>query len=568
LSYDLVIRNGYVVDGTGGPRYPADVAVLGDRIAAIGHVGEKGRREIDAQGRAVTPGFIDGHTHMDAQIFWDPQGTCSCWHGVTTVVMGNCGFTLAPAAPAGRALLLGNLERAEAIPKEALEAGIEWRWRGFPEFLDSVDALPKAINYAANIGHSALRIWAMGEAAYERPANDDELARMEGELRSALRAGAIGFSTTQSQQHETADGRPVASRLASWEEISRLVEAIGSEGGGLFQFAFARTPAREGAASDEAAPDQRRLIELSARTGVVFTYGIVTAEGLEWKSWLSLLDSGVESRARMFGQVHTREITLVLSFLTQLPYDRLPGWRDVRSRPIEDQLRLLTDPQVRKALVRAAEEESYPTVVGTVAKPPDYRRIMVLDHVLPPYVSVADVAAQRSVTPVEVILDLAVQTDMHAMFLQVVGNHDPSDVITLMRHSRTIPTFSDSGAHVSQLIDSSLGTHLLAYWVRERELFSLEEAVRKLTLDPAMAWGFWDRGHLRVGATADINVFDPLTVGPELPTVEHDLPGGATRLVQRARGFQATVVGGEVTIANGEFTGALPGRIVRRREPQ
>src|SRR5579859_5622099 len=242
-TFDLVVRNGRVIDGSGGPEVGGDVAIVGDRIVAVGEVDGRGRQEIDADGLVVAPGFIDGHTHMDAQLFWDELGTNSCWHGVSTVVMGNCGFTLAPAHPDRRELVVRNLERAEDISPAALAAGVEWSWERFGGYLDAVDRAPKAINYAANIGHSALRTWAMGERAFDEAANEDDLTAMEGELREALHAGAIGFTTSRSDQHETSDNRPVASRLASWDEVRRLVNVMGETGAGVFQLTNEPTPA-------------------------------------------------------------------------------------------------------------------------------------------------------------------------------------------------------------------------------------------------------------------------------------------------------------------------------------
>jgi N-acyl-D-amino-acid deacylase len=249
MAYDLVIRNGVVIDGSGMPRYRGDVGVSGGRIAAIGRIRESAREVIDAEGQVVAPGFVDGHTHMDAQVFWDPLGTCSCWHGVTSVVMGNCGFTLAPCAKPDRHLVVKNLERAEDIAGAAMDAGIDWTWTTYPEFLGALDALPKGINYAGYVGHSALRTFAMGERAFEKAASEDDLRVMERELRNAMTAGAMGFTTSRSPSHETPDRRPVASRVATWDEVRRLVGVMGEMNAGIFEIAGDSAATRPGSAT-------------------------------------------------------------------------------------------------------------------------------------------------------------------------------------------------------------------------------------------------------------------------------------------------------------------------------
>jgi N-acyl-D-aspartate/D-glutamate deacylase len=561
MPYDLVIKNGTVIDGSGLPRYRADVAVRHGRVAAIGRIRETAREVIDADGQVVTPGFIDGHTHMDAQVFWDPLGTCSCWHGVTTVVMGNCGFTLAPCGKSERHLVVRNLERAEDIAAEAMDAGIDWTWTTFPEFLDRVDALPKGINYAGYVGHSALRTYAMGERAFEKEASEDDLRAMERELRDAIRAGAIGFTTSRSPSHETPNRRPVASRLASWDEVRRLVGVMGDMNAGVFELAGERA----GGDPDRLRDYHVRLRDLAVETGRPITWGLFSRreEPDLWRTYLALLEETAARGGRMFAQVHSRALAIVLSFKTALPFDRLPVWRELRALPLEQQQQRLRDPELRRRLVEAARERDERRPVGAEARPASYEWIFVMDTAEGPHRSVATVARERGIDPVEAIIDLALEKDLDRFFLQPIANENQEHALELIKHPRTVVTFSDSGAHVSQIMDASLQTHLLSHWVRAKQAIALEQAVRMLSFEPATHWGFSDRGLIREGLAADLLVFDPETIAPEMPEVVRDLPAGARRLTQRARGIAATVVNGEVVLRDGKPTGALPGQLLR-----
>ena len=564
MPYDLVIKNGVLIDGSGLPRHHADVAVRHGRIAAVGRIRERAREVMDADGLVVAPGFIDGHTHMDAQIFWDPLGTCSCWHGVTTVVMGNCGFTLAPCPESQKHLVVRNLERAEDIAAEAMAAGIEWKWTTFPEFLDCLDALPKGINYAGYLGHCALRTYVMGERAFEQAASEDDLHAMERELRDAIRAGAIGFTTSRSPIHETPDGRPVASRLATWDEVRRLVGVMGDLNAGLFELA-GEAVGRE--LSDPVAfrDYHVRLRDLAVETGRPVTWGNFSR--LEapdvWRRYLDLLDETAAAGGRMFAQVHSRGLNVVLSFKTQLPFDHLPAWKPFRALPLAEQRQRLRDPETRRRLIAGAHERPERRALGTEARPFPYEWIFLYDTVAGPHRTVAEIARERGVDPAEAMIDLALEKDLDRFFVHPVANEDQDTVLEMMRHPRAVVTFSDSGAHVSQIVDSSLQTHLLSHWVRAKQAFTLEQAVRMLTLVPATYWGFADRGLVREGFVADLIVFDPDTISPEMPEVVNDLPAGARRLVQRARGITATIVNGEVLLRDGKHTGALPGQLLR-----
>ena len=562
--YDLVIRNGTVVDGTGLPKYRADVGVSGDRIAAIGRIGEKGKEEIDATGQVVSPGFIDGHTHMDAQVFWDPLGSCSCWHGVTTAVMGNCGFTLAPGSAEQRDMILSNIVRAEDISPAAIGAAVRWNWTTFREYMDVVDKLPKAINYAANIGHSALRTHVMGPRAFEQQASADDLGAMEHELLDALDAGAIGFTSSRSTGHRLPepDNRPVASVHASWEELSQLVCVMGTTGRGIFEYSRERETRSKDPEVRKAAND--RLRDLAVKSGVPITFGI-PAGSAGTQDNLALLDATAAAGGRMFGQTHTRGISHVLSFKGRLQFDDFPEWARIRALPIEEQRKAFSDPEQRKRLVAATKNGNYRTGGGEPRKP-TYENMYVMYSAVSRNPTVAELAAKRNVDPVEVMMDLALDSNFNQLFMQFDEATVPkneAEALATLRHPRTVMTFSDSGAHVSLIMDSSIHTHLLAYWVRERNAFSLEEGVKMVTLTPAMAWGFTDRGLLRQGCIADLNIFDPVTLAPEIPTIEHDLPTGARRLKQKSTGIMATILAGKVAFRNGEHTGALGGKLLR-----
>ena len=563
MPYDLVIKNGTVIDGSGLPGYRADVGVRHGRIVTIGRIREGAREVLDADGQVVAPGFVDGHTHMDAQVFWDPLGTSSCWHGITSVVMGNCGFTLAPCAKADKHMVVRNLQRAEDIPPAAMEAGIDWRWTTFPEFLDVLAALPKGINYSGYIGHSALRTYVMGERAFDQKATDDDLRAMERELRDALRAGAMGFTTSRSPAHETPEGRPVASRAASWDEVRRLVGVMGDLNAGIFELAgegVDRTPGDPGVREYHV-----RLRDLAVETGRPVTFGVFSRRGVPdvWRKYLALLDETAAAGGRMFAQVHSRWLSALLSFKTQMPFDRLPVWKDIRTLPIAEQERKLRDPDLRRRLIEASGERDGRRPLGTEARPADYDWLFVFDTVEGPHRSVAEVARERKQHPAETMIELALERHMDMFFLQPVANEDQDFALELMKHPRTVTTFSDSGAHVSQLMDSSLQTHVLSHWVREKGAFTLEQAVRMLSYVPATQWGFSDRGLIREGLAGDLVVFDPDTIAAEMPEVVDDLPSGARRLVQRTRGIAATVVNGEVLLRDGKHTGALPGQLLR-----
>ena len=569
MSLDLLIKNGTVVDGSGLPRYRADVGVKDGRIVEIGRIRAAAERVIDADGLIVAPGFIDGHTHMDAQVAWDPLGSCSCWHGVTSVVMGNCGFALAPCKPADREWYARCLTAVEDIPTEAMLAGIEWNWETFPEYLANVERLPKGLNYGMYIGHSALRMYAMGRRALDETASEDDLRHMEHAVAEAIRAGALGFSTSRATTHVTPDDTPVASRIGDWGEIERLVGAMGALNSGIFQIG----PDISGGEAQRACLSQLRKIALDSGRPVMFGM-LATKQGVDPNPWdyqTRFMDETVAAGGRMYGQATTRSINAVFSLRSYLPFDVLPAWKEIRALPLAEQKRRLADPEVRARLI-AAEATMKPRdrvlqgggAATTDPRKPDYDNLFPMLSVDWDDPSVGELSRRHNKHPVEIIIDLALEND-NRMFVQPIVNERPADVLNLLKHPRTLATFSDSGAHVCQEMGSSLQTHLLSYWVRNKQQFTLEEAVRMLTFDNASAWELPDRGLVRTGYAADLVVFDEAVVKPRLPTVEEDLPGGARRLVQKADGIAATIVNGTVALENGDATGRSAGIVLKNR---
>jgi N-acyl-D-aspartate/D-glutamate deacylase len=566
---DLLVRGGTVVDGSGQPRFRADVGIRHGRIVELGRITGVARRTLDAEGLIVAPGFIDGHTHMDAQVAWDPLGSCSCWHGVTSVVMSNCGFALAPCKPGDREWYARCLSAVEDIPTEAMASGIDWTWETFPEYLSAVERLPKAINYGMYIGHSALRMYVMGRRALSEAATEDDMNRMAAAVQDALKAGAMGFSSSRASTHVTPDDGPVASRIAEWQEIDRIIAAMAELDAGIFQIG----PDIASGARHRAFLERLREIALRFRRPIMFGV-LATRQGEDPTGWAyqtRYIDETVAAGGRMFGQGTTRSINAIFSLKSYLPFDVLPAWRAVRTLPLDEQKRRLADPEVRRALV-AAEAAMKPRdgvfqgggAATTDPRKPDYANLFALTGVDWDDPTVEQLARARGQHPVEVMIDLSLAND-DQVYVQPLVNESPEDVLGILRHPRTLATFSDSGAHVCQEMGSSLQTHFLSYWVRKRGAFTLEQAVKKLTHDNAVAWELEGRGLARQGYHADLVLFDEKQIRPCLPTVERDLPGGARRLVQKAVGIKATVVNGAVAFEDGQATGEYGGQVLKGR---
>jgi len=481
--------------------------------------------------------------------------------------MGNCGFALAPCKAEEREWFARCLTAVEDIPTEAMLAGIDWTWETFPEYLATVDRLPKAINYGAYIGHSALRMYVMGRRALSDRATEDDLARMAAAVKEAILAGAMGFSSSRATTHVTPDNTPVASRIADWSEVDRLVGAMAELNAGIFQVG----PDTSGGEA------QRRFLarlkQVAVETGRPVMFGTISSRQGDkpnpWTYQLEYLDDCAAAGARVWGQTTTRSINAIFSLKSYLPFDVLPAWRALRHLPLDEQKQRLADPATRRQLV-AAEADMKPRgnvfqgggAATTDPRKPDYDNLYAMKGVDWDDPTVAQLSAQRGKHPVEVMIDLVLEND-NQVFVQPLVNEQPDHVLGMLKHPRTLATFSDSGAHVCQEMGSSLQTHMLSYWVRAKRAFTLEEAVRKLTFDNASAWELNDRGLLRTGYKADLVLFDEVRVRPAMPSVETDLPGGARRLVQKAEGIAAVVVNGQVTLENGDATGRMPGALLR-----
>lgn len=565
MAFDILIRGGTIVDGSSLPGYRADVGIADGKIAAIGNLkGERASETIEAEGHVVAPGFVDGHAHYDAQVFWDRIGSNICWHGVTTAVMGNCGFTLAPCAEKDKRLVFTNLEMAEEIPPAAMEAGIPWSWETFPEFLDTIERLPKGINYASYVGHSAIRTYVMGERAFRSKANADDLAALKREVETALRAGAVGFSTTCSANHRTADGKPVASRSADWSEIRALVETMGNLGAGVFELSRGIV----GVDREQREAEMARLKALAVETRVPCTFGgawSTRANPNSWRDQFAMVDEVTAAGGRMLVQATAGWNGSLRSFETFMPYDNAPVWKDFRKLPLPEQEKGLRDPATRAKLVEIArnhKRETDPALNNVLLRDVDWNWIFPMYAALPPYRSVAAIAKERGQDPIETIIDLALEKHLKLFFIAPTNCEDQDYVLAMLRHPNTAVTFGDSGAHIATIINP-VQADLLGNWVRQRQAMTLEAAVRKITFDIAAFWGLENRGLLREGWHADVVVFDPETIAPDMPELVRDLPTDAERILQKAVGIKATVVNGAVFMRGTEHSGAFAGKLLR-----
>lgn len=551
MRAELVIRGGLVVDGTGAPGREADVAVRDGRIVAIGP-GLEGERVVDARGRVVAPGFFDIHTHYDAQVFWDPGLTSSCWHGVTSVIAGNCGFSLAPTRPAQRKAIVRTLQAVEDMSEKMLDAGIDWRFETFGEYLALIERRGTILNYGCYVGHSPVRLFVMGDAGYEREATADEIERMREVVADSMRAGAVGFASSFSANHRGDRGLPVPSRNGTKDEFVALASVLGELGYGAVSYA----PGVPVSWRDSYA------IQPQIGRPLSWTPMLSTYPERDYKQMMKEHAEGLARGADVHPQITC--LPLKLQFRMDNPYyfRTVPIFLELLGHPPSEFPRFYRDPKWRAEAVRQVPDVKPPVVWEKFVVAETKRHAALIGR------DVASLARERGCTEIDVLCDLSLDDDLETRFLVVLSNDEDGPVAELMSQPGAVFGQSDAGAHVAQLCDANMPTELLAYWVRDRKVFGLERAIQKLTSELADLYGIADRGRIAVGAAADLVVFDLAALDPGPLRRVRDLPGDEERLVaDQPRGIEFVCVNGVAITENGRsLVGELaerPGRILR-----
>jgi len=573
--HDLVISGGTLVDGTGAAGREADVAVSNGRISAVGQGVGAARETIDARGKLVTPGFVDIHTHYDGQATWDSLLTPSCWHGVTTLVMGNCGVGFAPVRPGDEAFLIALMEGVEDIPGTALAAGMKWGWESFPEYLDALERIPHAVDLGTQVPHGAVRAYVMGgRGAKNEPATPEDIAQMAAIVREGIEAGALGFSTSRTLVHRAVDGEPVPGTFAAEDELFGIGRVLRELGRGLFELAPAGVMGEDLAAPAKEVAWMRKL---SAEIGrpVSFALSQHDVDKDQFRVILQYCGEANAAGARLAPQVASRPTMLLIGHQTFHPFSFKPTYQALESLPLAERVAKLRDPEIRRRILAEKSAAGQDPRIGVVitliengmskifplGDPPNYEPT--------PDMSVAAEALRSRRDPFEVLYDRMLELDGRQLLMLAILSYSDGDLEALremLEHPTSAFGLGDGGAHCGAICDASMTTFLLTHWARDRSRgpkLPVEWVVRKMTRDTAELYGLCDRGVVAPGKKADLNVIDWNRLALALPELVHDLPAGARRLVQRARGFEATLVSGIVTMRDGEHSGALPGRVIR-----
>ena len=543
MAHDIVIRGGEIVDGTGAEATPGDVAIDDGRISAVGKVDAKGRQEIDAAGNLVSPGFVDLHTHLDAQIGWDPQMTPVSWHGVTTALLGNCGVTFAPCKPQDVELLAAMMETVEDIPKNAILTGLPWDWEGYGGYLDAIERLNPALNVAGMVGHCAVRFYVMGERAVEEQATSEERKMMADVVADSIDRGAVGFSTNRYPPHKLPDGRSIPGTFADPEELVEIAKAVGPRNG-LMQAVGANF-------------DVLKAMASTSRGRILFSYGTGPQEGSGNEQAKHLAQLAQYGDFTAITQV--RGSGFMFGLQSNLPVQG-ETWDALRKMDLAGRLAAIRDENTAAKLVREGRAQKTRFPLGQVfylgnGETPDYAA--------GPEMSAEALASAAGEHWVETFLRLSRETDGKALFNLRMFNQSLKELGDLFRSDHIFPSLGDAGAHVSQIMDAGWPSFVLSHWIRDTGLYSMGEGIRRLTSGPARVLGLKDRGTLAPGMRADINVFDPAQVAELQPELVHDFPGGAPRYIQRSKGYKTTLVNGAVTLVDGEHTGARAGEVLR-----
>lgn len=554
MDYDLLIRGGRLVDGSGLPSYIADVGIKNGKVVDIGRLKGSAARTIDAAGLVVAPGFIDHHTHMDGQILWDPYGTCEPQHGVTSIIMGNCGLALAPVEAGGEDALIKSFVRVEAIPRIALEKGVPWGWRSYGDYLDRLED-NVGINVGGIVGHIAVRQYVMGEESVERTATADEIEKMRQLVSESILGGALGFSTNRNERHMREDGLPVPSRLATEEELLALCDVTRELNSGVIQ-------TNHGRHCVEQIPEYDRIVRRTCRPLIWQSVQYKESEPELWKNMLDGIATTFRDGYQAYGLTHTVPLMRHFTMKDAQTFDEFPIWKNLMFLPEAARKQAFADAETRKKM---RDDMAEPRPVSFHR---NWGRVFVEKVIKPEnqqYAgkSVAELAALRNQDPLDAFLDLSLEENLDTTFETTNRGFNPEVMSTIMKSPYIIIGTSDAGAHVQFGADFGYCTTLLGMWVRDREMISLEQAIHKLTFHVASVYGIEGRGLLRPGFAADVTIFDPQTVKACAPEWANDYPSGTKRLIQRSEGICQTIVNGRVIYEDGKLSGEMPGAVLR-----